>query len=183
MNYKRAIWGAGVSAVIIGVGVFAVGRLSNGEALQLIDAMLPSTRFLCAAVITATSTILTLILTLISFTSSSGQDISGDYYDRIRLIAKLACSAFIASVVLLLIVNLPLEKAPDKMHTWLWALYYFLLGYSSLLGGVLIATIIVLYDAATSIILIVHPGTDASIIMSKDSNDEEVEEEKQKAEG
>jgi len=173
MNNNRILWGAGVSALMIGVGVYSVGKLSNGEALTLVRAMLPSTRFLCAAVITATSTILTLILTLISFSNRSEKQISGTYYDQIRLIAKLACTAFIASVVLLLIVNLPLEKAPEKLSVWLWVVYYFLLSYSSLLGGILIATILVLYQAATNIILVVHPDTDASILIAEDASGNE----------
>ena len=168
MKWKRTIWGGVISTAVIGVGVFLVGRISSGEAFSLVNAMLPSTRFLCASVITATSTILALILTLISFSSTSERKISGHYYDQIKWIAKMSCIAFIASVILLLIVNLPLEKAPEKLNVWLWVIYYFILAYSALLGGVLVTIILMLYEAATNIILVVHPDSKSSIVISED---------------
>lgn len=51
--------GAGFSAAaIMGIATFAVGRVTASEGRSLVEAILPTSRFLCSAVMTATATIL-----------------------------------------------------------------------------------------------------------------------------
>ncbi|MDF1756516.1 MAG: hypothetical protein P1U89_27270 [Verrucomicrobiales bacterium] len=164
INLKKIFWGAAISVLVIGTGSYAAGRLSNSEAVEMLTAMFPSTRFLCSSVITATSTILALILTLISFTARTEHNLDSRYYTHIKLIAKLACTAFIAAITLLLFINLPLEETSEKFLIWFRIIYYIILIYTSLLGGLLIAIMLMLYQTAASVILAFSPNGESEFI-------------------
>ncbi|MDF1813800.1 MAG: hypothetical protein P1V20_16480 [Verrucomicrobiales bacterium] len=173
MNLRRD-WAGGIIAGLITLtGAWAVGQVTDGKALDLLGGMLPSVRFLCGSVMTATATVLTLILTLISFTSSREKQLRGEHYDKIRLIAKLACTGFIGSIVLLLIITLPIGEAPEKVYPFLQFFYYFVLISSCALGGLLVTIVLKLYQAATTIIIIVHPEKDNGSLVMEENQDAE----------
>lgn len=167
---NKAIYGGVVAGTVILFGSYMVGQLSDFEALDFLKAMLPSTRFLCSAVITSTSTILALILTLISFSNSTDKSIKSEHYDSIKFIAKLSTAAFIGAVILLLFINLPLENASDKLMVYFEVIYYFLLVYVAILGGLLITITLMLYQAAENMILIVHPEEDTNLLITEEES-------------
>lgn len=171
---KKFIPGILVTVITTFFGVFMVGQLNDFKAFDFLKAMLPSTRFLCAAVITATSTVLALILTLISFSNQTEKEIHTKHYTRIKDIAKLSTGAFIMAIVLLLFINLPLENASDKLMVWFEIIYYIVLVAVSILGGLLITIVLMLYKAAVEIILIADPEGEANLLIK--SKEEEQEE-------
>lgn len=149
-------------------GAWAVGHTTDAKALQLLEGMLPSIRFLCSAVMTATSTILALILTLISFTSQSDRQLRSEHYGRVRNIAKLTCAGFIGSVILLLIICVPINEAPEKLYPLLNFLHGILL-YAALLGGLLVTIVLQLYQAASDIIILADPNGEAENLLVKEA--------------
>ncbi|NNE92919.1 MAG: hypothetical protein HKN23_14845 [Verrucomicrobiales bacterium] len=157
---QREAWGGVVAAAIAFLGSWSVGYVSDGKAMDLLKGMLPSTRFMCASVMTATSTILALILTLISFTAQSDKHLKSRYFTRVKQIALLACTGFIAAIILLLIISLPIEEASEKLYPFFRFLYYFVLVYSALLGGLLVTIILKLYRAAAAVIVLIDPDAD-----------------------
>ena len=169
---KKGLIAGGLAALFIFLGTFLVGRLGNGEALALLEATFPTTRFMCSAAITASSTVLALMLTLLSFTSNTEQKLKNDYYNRIKQIALMDVIAFIGAIFLLMLINLPLQES-EKLYPYYKVIYYINIGYSSLLGGILISIVIMLYESARDIILVVEPGKDAQHLIMQEDDDEE----------
>ena len=170
---KKEFWGGGFAAIIAFFGAWAVGQTTDAKALQLLDGMLPSIRFLCSSVMTATSSILALILSLISFTIKSDRQLRSEHYGRVRNIAKLTCAGFIGAVILLLIICVPINEAPENLYPVLNALYYFVLVYAALLGGLLVTIVLQLYQAASNIIILADPNGEAENLLVKDNPEKE----------
>ncbi|MEZ4610456.1 MAG: hypothetical protein R2838_09480 [Caldilineaceae bacterium] len=84
---RRALVGGVIAAVFIFLGAFLVGRVGNARRKLLLEAMFPSLRFLCSAIMAATATILTLLLTLLTFSLSMDMQFKSSHYQRIRQIA------------------------------------------------------------------------------------------------
>lgn len=175
LKLNRALYGGGIAALIIAIGSYFTGHVGEHEALPIIDEMRPSLRFACAAMLTATSTILALILTLLSFSSNYDQKMRAEHYARIQWIALFAIGTFIGALVLLLLLAVPLKHGTDEISGHYDFLYYFFLIYGALLAGFMVAIILMLYSAATEIILLVHPDKEADFLIMKDEEDVEEE--------
>ena len=179
LKLNRALYGGGIAALIIAVGTYFTGNVGEYEALSIIDEMRSSLRFACAAMLTATSTILALILTLLSFSSNYDQKMRAEHYARIQWIALFAIGTFIGALILLMLLAVPLKNASDELSGHYDLLYYFFLIYGAFLAGFMVAIILMLYSAATEIILLVHPDKEADFLIMKDEEDvQEGEEER-----
>lgn len=169
LDTRRAIVGGVVAAVIAALGILGI-RVGSGIALRgMLQAMLPSTRFLCSAVMTATATILALMLTLLSFSSNTDRRIKSTHYERVRQIALIDSIVFIGAIFLLLFITIPLEESlqvPDFLYS---GLYYVILVYSALLGGALITIVLMLYNAVKDLISIVHPAKESGLVVEDDA--------------
>ena len=177
IDLKRALIGGVIASIMVFLGTYLVGRLGQSEAFVALQEMRPSLRFISSAVLTATSTILTLLLTLLSFSSNTERNLKPDHYERIKWIATLCTIAFSAAIVLLMCMTLPLKNAGEKLQTWYRTLYYIFIVYGALLGGIMISIVLMLYQAANAIILIFQPGRDADhLFYSKDTDEQEKEE-------
>lgn len=178
IDLNRALIGGGIATIIVFLGAYVVGRLGQSEALIALREMRPSLRFISSAVLTATSTILALILTLLSFSSNTDRDLKPAHYERIKWIARLSTIAFCAAIVLLMCLTLPLNNSAEKLQSWYRTLYYVFIIYGALLGGVMISIILMLYQAATAIIIIFHPKQEADHLFSSKSAEKEEKKEK-----
>lgn len=156
-RWKRDIWitgGAGAAAALMmGVAAFVVGQVSGGEARQLVEAILPTSRFLCSAVMTACATILALMLTLIGMSLNSKADLANVFYRRIKQIAFYNMMTLILATCFLVIHCVPITKS-DSIPTWWYsATYYSVLTIAAVLGGAVVALLAMLYAAIRDIIL------------------------------
>lgn len=176
-HWKRALVGSAVTGSIIFAGVALTGYLGQVEARIMLKSMLPSTRFLCSSVMTASSTILALMFTVLSFTRQVENPLKPDHYDRMKTIALLDVIAFVLSLLLLLVINLPLEESRETLSSHYKTLYYALLTVSSIIGGLLITVIFMLYSAATDVIILVHPQKDSEHLVLQSHTDKDGPEE------
>lgn len=155
VDLRKALLG-GVLAVLIAIaGSTVVGTLYGAEGRLLLEAMLPTTRFLCSAMMTATATILALMLTILSLSSNSSNQIHAAHYKRVQQIALLDMIAFVGATLLLLVLNIPLEESDSISSGWYNTSYYVVLIYSSVLGGMLISIVMMLYAAIRDMISVV----------------------------
>lgn len=145
-------------------GMLLVNVSSGSEARLLLEAMIPSVRFLCSAVMTASGTILALMLTLISFSSSQERRLKEAYYDRVRQIALVDTGTFAAAIILLLLISVPLAEAADIPAAWYTVVYYVTIVYAAALGGALIAVVLMLYRAITDLIGVIHPDKSSDLV-------------------
>jgi len=172
---KRAVYGGVIAFIFVFISTYLAGTLGQSEAFTALQEMRPSLRFISSAVLTATSTILALILTLLSFSSSTERNLKPHHYKRIQLIARLSTIAFASAIVLLMILTLPLKSSEEKLYPWYEALYYFFITYGAFLGGTMITIVLMLYQAANAIIIVFHPHKKADHLFSSKDAEERTE--------
>lgn len=160
---KRAGAGGAVSALVALSGMILVNVSSGSEARLLLEGMLPSIRFLCSAVMTATATVLALMLTLLSFSNTQSARLKSMHYDRVRQIAKMDSVTFAAALVLLLLVSVPLAETSEVPANWYTIVYYLAVLYTAGLGGALITIVLMLYNAITDLIDVIHPTEESHL--------------------
>lgn len=147
LRSNRWSFAAGVAAALLALGgMLGVGRVGQGEAIALLHSILPTVRFLCSGVMTATATILALMLTMLGIAYQSNEKLTRLHYRRIRIIAVLDTAAFIGSTLLLLWLAIPLEQS-EPVHRAMEAIYYAVTGLAAALGGLLVVVVLLLYEA------------------------------------
>ena len=155
VDLRKAFLGGLLAAVVAMGGSSVVGSLYGAEGRLLLEAMLPTTRFLCSAMMTATATILALMLTILSLSSNSSNRLHSFHYKRVHQIAILDMVAFVGATLLLLFLNIPLEESDSISTEWYSTTYYVVLIYSSVLGGMLISIVMMLHAAIRDMISVV----------------------------
>lgn len=129
-----------------------IGRVSGGEARLLLESVLPTSRFMCSAVITATATILALMFTLLSLSVNSDQDFDRMHFVRIKQIAFYDMLVLMAAAVLLVLHCVPVQKSDELPGWWYPAIYHSLLLLVALLGGAVVSIVVMLYTALCDLI-------------------------------
>lgn len=173
VDLRKAIVGGALATSVVLAGTFAAGRISGAEGRILLQAMLPSVRFLCSATVTASSTILALMLTLLGLSYETTSQIKPAHYKRIKQIALVDAIAFVTAALLLLLIIVPLEETEAVPSGWYSTMYYIAIVMSSVLGGLIISVILMLYDAVTDIIDVVGIGTEENPIVSAEQESDE----------
>ncbi len=168
VDLKDALIGGGIAAVVTAAITLFVGNLSAGEAQAHLDASLPTMRFLCASVMTAAATTLALMLTLLSVSSGTEHKLKPAHYHRVQQIALVDTVAFVGATVLLLLLAMPFGEAEHVPSHWYDAIYYLLTGLSALLGGTLIAVMLMLYKATCDMITVFAPDMETSLIAEEE---------------
>ena len=160
---KRAAVGGAVAALVALMGLILVNVSSGGEARFLLEGMLPSIRFLCSAVMTATATVLALMLTLLSVSNAESGELKAHHYDRVHQIARVDSATFAAALILLLLVSVPLAESSQVPTGWYTVVYYIAVFYAAGLGGALITVVFMLYHAITDLIDAIHPNAESAV--------------------
>jgi len=168
-DLRVALIGGGIAALVLTVVEFSVGRTNSWEAKALLDAALPTIRFLCSSLMTAAATTLALMLTLLSLSAGTDREIKGAHFERIRLIAFVDVVAFIGATLLLSMLVVPFGEASDIPSRWYEGIYYTVTVSSSLLSGLVVAVMLLLYAAVRDMIDTVGPG-DASPLVAAEKN-------------
>lgn len=154
----RALVGGAVAAAVMGALLFVVGHVSAWKAEALLEATLPTTRFLCSSVMTVSATILALMLTVIGISRGTDHPIRPDFYHRIQQVALLDVITFVASTVLLLGLVVPFGEDLEMPQGWYVTIYYVVTASSALVGGLLIAVVLMLYGAVHDIVMLFWKG-------------------------
>ena len=158
--YRRAaLVGGGVVALVVGGISLVVGQVSGFEAGPMLEAALPTIRFLTASVMTASATTLALLLTLLSMGRSSDADLDDGFYDQVRQTAQLAVAAFIGASVLLTAIVIPFGEESNISATVYTILYYVFTIGTALVTGTLVAVIVTLYQTIDELIEVICSGT------------------------
>lgn len=157
---KRALLG-GILAVIIALaGQWIIGQVYGGyEAQKFLEAMFSSARYLGNSIVTASATILALMLTLISLVNQADKTFEQAFFERVKKIGLLATVELIGGTLLLLFLSLPLPESKEVPSSWFMAIYYILIIFLALLAGLLVAIVLMLFNSITSMIDAVRPST------------------------
>lgn len=161
---KRALIGGLLAASVALAGQWFVGQVYSGsEARQLIEALVPSARSVGTSVVTASGTILALMLTMLSLTSQAETSFDSSFYQRVQRIGLLSTIALAAGILLLLLLSIPLQESKNLPGSWYSMIYYLLIALTASLAGLLIAIVLMLLNAVTSLIAVLRPNKDADV--------------------
>jgi len=140
------------TAVIIGtvfviamVGFFLVGQVySEIQSRQLLEAIAPSLRTLCFAVITASATIIPLLMTMISLANRTDREFDQSFYIRLRIITFLGTVAIVSATLLLLVISIPLTET-ERLRQWYGVIYVANVAGASTIASLLVGIVVTLY--------------------------------------
>lgn len=167
---KRALFGGLATMVCVGLGALLLGNISGYEAKELISASLPGLNMLCNTIVLASASILALLLTLLALSSSSESKIKKEYYESVLELAKFDTILFICALILFQLFNIPITESEEVPLSWFGWLYWISLGTSSILSGMMVGVILMLYGTISNIISIVGMGNDHPLIDNEDDN-------------
>lgn len=170
VDLKRALFGGIIAASTALMGSYITGRVGGTEAISLLKAILPTTRFLASALMTASATILALMLTLLTLSHSSSSELKATHYRRVKQIAWIDSVGFVAATIFLMLLNMPLEEGAEQVpNHWFSTIYYFVLITSAILGGIIITVVLMLYNSVKTLIKVVNPEAgDPSLAKTED---------------
>lgn len=161
----------GVLATLVAFGGgHAVGSISGFEAVRLLEASLPTARFLASGVMAVAATILALMLTLLSLSYGTDFRLRTVHYRRIKMIALVDTVGFVVSTVFLLLLIIPLEQTENIDVGWYGEIYYAVLGISAVMGGLLITVVLMLYHTVRDVIDTIA-GDDSGPLVADDDQD------------
>ena len=166
---KGPLIGGTVSTLALFAMVIAVGSVATFEALRMIEAVLPSARFLASTVIAAAITVLALLLTLLGLSMNSEVSFRERLYTRARHITRLSVVCIIMGVVLRLAIGVTLEEV-EEARPYYSLLYYLLTGLMATVGGLVVAMGLMIGSTLRGIIEIQHPDAVSALIPDADDD-------------
>ncbi|MDT0293020.1 hypothetical protein ACFQ3R_09910 [Mesonia ostreae] len=173
---KKAFTGGIITTVIIGLGVFLLGNISGYEAKNLLNTSMQGLNMLCNTIVLASATILALLLTLLGISTGTDTTLKDRHYKQVMNIAKFDTILFISALVLFQFFNIPITEADKVEISWFKYIYWATLFASSIISGMMVTTILMLYGTVTNIIAIVGLGMDDHRMLATENDDiEEVD--------
>jgi len=150
--------GGGIAFVGTGFIYFGLQQIFRHlPTYQMIEAMQGTSNTLCFAGVTATATIMPLMLTIFSFARRSEREFDHWFYRRIKLIALFCVGAFVAGLFTLTVLSAPLGDMSEVSTTWYNVLYYTIVGSISGMVGLLMTILILLYYSILHIVTHLNP--------------------------
>jgi hypothetical protein len=162
---RRALIGGLVAGGIALAAQFTIGQIYSGaEARQLLEAVIPSARALGGGIVTASASIIALMLTLLSLSHQTSSQFERVYFERIQRIALFSAIALAGSILLMLLMTMPITQSNNAPDTWFKVFYYAFIVIAAGLSGLFVAVVMMLYNAIQGIVRLLQPGVDASIV-------------------
>lgn len=159
MGARWALAGGVLAAIVALSGQWLVGQISSGwEARAMLESALPSARALGTSVVTASSTILALMLTMLGLTRQANTDFDMRFYRRIEHTGLLSSISLSGAILLLLFLSVPLQEKLEISPHWYTTIYYVVISLTAALAGLLVSIVFMLFNAMTSLIGVLRPG-------------------------
>ena len=179
---RKAIYGGIIATVITGLGIFLLGQLSGYEAKELIESSHSGLNMLCNTITLASATILTLLLTLLGISTGTESKLKSEHYYQVLDIAKLDTVLIICALVMFQLFNIQITEADNVPLNWYSTIYWASLCCTSILSGMMITVVLMLYTTITTIIHIVGLKNDHRLITDEEEEEkkEEMRKEKEK---
>ncbi len=165
---KRALVGGLLTGVIAVGAQFVIGLVySDTQALQLLDTLIEAARSLTMGIVTASATILALMLTILSISSTADHQLQSSFYKRVRNIARFNTVALVASTLMLLLFNFPIEEGQSLPPDWFRIVYYVLVAALAGITGLFVGTVLMLFETVEGIINIYQPGRESTLVRTQ----------------
>jgi hypothetical protein len=152
VDLKRALAGGALAAAVTLIGMWLSGLASGSDVTVLLRDFIPNAQAFTDTIVLASATILALMLTLLGMSSGSDSQLKAAHYVRIKQIAFGDTVVFVAALTVGLLLNVPLDESSKMSGTLEAVTYYGALGLSALLGGALVAIVLMIYNTVTDMI-------------------------------
>lgn len=144
------------------IGFIVVGQVySDIQSRQLLEAIAPSVRTLCFAVITTSATIIPLLMTMISLARKTDDEFDETFYIRLRIITFLGTLAIISATLLLLVISIPVTES-DNLSNWYGAIYGAVVMGASAIASMLVSIVVTLYETMGGLLQYLTPKLSSS---------------------
>ena len=150
-----------LAIIFTGAILFVTGGINGAaEARDIAKTVQSASLYYGSAIMTASATILALMITLLSITYTSDEDFDVETFENLKVIAFLCVFSFIAAVALLFVISFPISEL--EMLKDSWAIYYFygITLWNGLLAGQMISVVLILKNIAFSTIDRFKPNLD-----------------------
>ncbi|MDQ4076029.1 MAG: hypothetical protein M3220_07260 [Chloroflexota bacterium] len=155
---KQALIGALLAAGVAIGGQLIVGQVYSGtEARRLLEALIPSARSVGTGVVSASATILALMLAMLSLSRHATSQLDMLFFKRVQQIGLLSTGALAAGILLLLLLSIPLQESKNLPAGWYSTVYYLLVALTAAVAALLVAIVLMLYNALQSLIHVLRP--------------------------
>jgi len=171
-NNKRAVTGGLLATIFTGLGVFLLGNISGYEAKHLLEVSLSGLNMLCNTIVLASATILALLLTLLGISSGSESNLKEKHYIQVLSIAKFDVILFVGALILFQFFNIPIIESDSVPTEWFKIIYWAILFFTSIICGMMITVVLMLYNTITNMITIVGLKKDHTLLMKDDDLDD-----------
>lgn len=170
--YRAAAFAGGVvTSFLLFGGLIAVGRTGTFEALRLLEATLPTIRFLSSTVVGASMTILALLLTLLGMSLSTEWRFKAIHYERIWDVTVLAILSVVLGIAVLVTIAVPLDEV-DELQRYYNVVYYSMSVASAVLGGLVVAMTIMIGISIKGLVSIGTHGKESAIVDTEIEDEE-----------
>ena len=170
MDNKGPLAGGVVAGALLLLLLLLVGRLAPGEAILQLESSSASVRFLSSATAGAAATVLALMLTVLSLSYDPETRFRRVHYERIRRISRYCTVTLVLAVFLLLVFVIPFRESSPVPQAIFTGIYYLVLVGSSVLGGLMVAIMLMLYQAITGLIDFFEPGGENWLAAERDGS-------------
>ncbi len=161
---KKALIGGILSGTVALVGQWLVGQVYSGwEARKLLESVISSALYFGGSIVTASATILALMLTMLGLTKQSSGEFDVLFFKRIERIGLLSTISLISAVLLLLFLSIPLQESNDVPSSWYQVIYYILTIFIAILAGLVVSIVLMLFNSIKSLIDVVRPTLDEDV--------------------
>lgn len=161
VRWRWALLGGAFGGALALGSILVVGRIGGAEGRILIEAVLPSVRFLSSGVLAAAATILALMLTALSVSRSADTRLDRRHYREMEQIGWLTTATLIASVLVLALASVPITET-DAVDASLYRyLYMGTMAMVAFLTASFITVIVMLNISLRRLITAVAPSRPA----------------------
>ncbi len=168
---KKALIGGIIAGSVALGGQWLVGQIYSGwEARRLLESVISSSLFFGSSIVTASATILALMLTMLGLTHQSDTEFDPVFYKRIERISLLCTVALIGGVLLLQFLSVPLQESDEVPGEWYKIIYYVLTVSIAGLAGLVVGIVLMLFNSIRSLIKVISPNFEEEV---EEANEEE----------
>lgn len=152
------IWG-GVITLFGFTAAYLIGSVQIYQAKEIMIESKNNFNTLCNTVVLASATILALLFTVLGLSANTDISLKKAFYQRIKQVALFDTALFILTMIIFLALNFPVGESNEIPDYWYQGIYYATAVSASIIGGLIVSVIILLYNTISDLIQILGYGS------------------------
>ncbi len=156
---RYPLLGGGIITFLGLAAAVLIREINSYEAKQFMNSSQSNINMLCNTIILASATILALLFTVLGLSSGTEIKLKKAFYRRIKQVALFDTICFVMTMIVFLSLNFPIEKSGDVPTFYYKAIYYATAIAASIIGGMMVTVILLLYNTISDLIHILGYGS------------------------